>query len=141
MSNADSMRDFNQRVMAEFRANAGVVGGPFAGASMLILHSRGAKSGVMREIPLVYQPRDGEWAIFASKAGAPTHPDWYHNLVAHPDALIEVGTETIPVIARVLEGEERAAVWEAQKRASEAFAKYEAATSRTIPVVLLSRRG
>ena len=140
MTNANSMRDFNQRVMAEFRTNAGVVGGPFAGASMLILHSKGAKSGVMREIPLVYQPRDGEWAIFASKAGAPTHPDWYHNLVAHPDATIEVGTETVPVAARVLEGEERSAVWDAQKRASEAFAKYEAATSRTIPVVLLSRR-
>ena len=139
---ANAMRDFNQRVMAEFRANAGVVGGPFAGAPMLILHSRGAKSGAMRELPLVYQPRGADdWAIFASKAGSPTHPDWYHNLVAHPtDVRIEVGTETVAVDVRVLEGAEREAVWEAQKAASAAFAQYEAKTTRTIPVVLLSRR-
>jgi deazaflavin-dependent oxidoreductase (nitroreductase family) len=139
---ANAMRDFNQRVMAEFRANAGVVGGPFAGAPMLILHSRGAKSGAMRELPLVYQPRGADaWVIFASKAGSPTNPDWYHNLVAHPaDVRIEVGTETVSVDVRVLEGAEREEVWAAQKAASAAFAQYEAKTTRTIPVVLLSRR-
>ena len=139
---ANAMRDFNQRVMAEFRANAGVVGGPFAGAPMLILHSRGAKSGAMRELPLVYQPRGADaWVIFASKAGSPTNPDWYHNLVAHPaDARIEVGSETVSVDVRVLKGAEREEVWAAQKAASAAFAQYEAKTTRTIPVVLLSRR-
>ncbi len=146
MSDANPMRDFNQRVMDEFRANAGVVGGPFSGAPMLILHTRGAKSGEMRELPLVYQPQPGReadaWAIFASKAGSPTHPDWYRNLVTHPgDVRIEVGSEALAVDVRVLEGAERDALWEAQKRASTAFAGYEAKTTRTIPVVLLTRRG
>ena len=140
MSDVGSMNDFNQRIIAEFRANKGVVGGMFAGMPMLILHSKGAKSGVIRQHPLAYQPRgDNAWAIFASKAGAPTNPDWYHNLVAHPDASIEVGADTVPVTTRVLEGAERSEVWEAQKAASAAFAKYEAATTRVIPVVLLSR--
>ena len=136
-----AMSDFNEKVMAEFRANKGLVGGPFAGAHMLILHTRGARSDTPRELPLVYQPHGNAWAIFASKAGAPTHPDWYRNLVAHPgEVSIEVGAETVAVTARVLEGDERSAIWEAQKKASEAFAKYEAATTRTIPVVLLNRR-
>ena len=141
MSDVNSMSEFNQRIMAEFRANNGVVGAPFAGVPMLILHSKGAKSGAIRQHPLAYQPRGGDtWAIFASKAGAPTNPDWYHNLVANADATIEVGSETVPVTARVLEGGERSEVWAAQKAASKAFANYEAATTRVIPVVLLSRR-
>src|SRR5918912_374471 len=95
------VRNFNQDIIDEFRANDGKVGGGFAGAPMLLLHSTGAKSGAERVNPMVYQDVDGGWAVFASKAGAPTNPDWYHNLVAHPDATIEVGTETIPVTARV----------------------------------------
>lgn len=134
------MNDFNQQIIDEFRANGGQVGGGFEGAPMLILHSTGARSGQERVIPLVYQQVGDAYAIFASKAGAPTNPDWYHNLVAEPSAAIEVGTETVPVTARVLEGDERDAVWARQKELMPGFADYEAATTRTIPVVVLERR-
>ena len=107
---------------------------------MVILHSTGAKTGLEREIPLMSQVLPDGWAIFASKAGAPDNPDWYHNLVANPEASIEWGAETIPVTARVLEGDERSTVWEAQKAAYANFAEYETLTTRTIPVVALSRR-
>lgn len=134
------MNDFNQQIIAEFRANGGKVGGGFEGAPMVILHSTGAKSGQERVIPLVYQPVGDAWAIFASKAGAPDNPDWYHNLVANPEASIEVGTETVPVTARVLDPDEREPIWTKQKELMPGFAEYEAATTRTIPVVLLERR-
>lgn len=134
------MNDFNQQIIDEFRANGGQVGGGFEGAPMLILHSTGARSGQERVIPLVYQQVGDAYAIFASKAGAPTNPDWYHNLVAEPSASIEVGTETVPVTARVLEGDERDAIWARQKELMPGFADYEAATTRTIPVVVLERR-
>ncbi len=104
---------------------------------MLILHHVGAKSGTTRETPLVYQPLDGGYAIFASKAGAPTNPDWYHNLKANPAITIEVGTETVGVTARITEGEERETIWSQQKAAMPQFAQYEEETSRVIPVVVL----
>ena len=88
--------DFNTKIIEEFRSNAGEVGGPFAGATVLLLHHTGAKSGTERVSPLVYQPVGDRFAIFASKGGAPTNPDWYHNLVAHPDTTIEVGTADRP---------------------------------------------
>ena len=132
------MNDFNAAIIAEFRANAGVVGGSFEGASMLILHTTGAKSGLDREIPLVYQDLGGgPVAIFASKAGAPTNPDWFHNLVATPAVTVEIGAETRPFVARVAEGDERDRIWEQQKADAPAFSEYEAATTRTIPVVVL----
>lgn len=141
MSDLDDLNPFNRQIVEEFRANAGVVGGPFEGAPLLILHSTGAKSGQVRLAPVVYRPHEGGgWTIFASKAGADTNPDWYHNLVAHPEAEIEVGSETIPVTARVLDPAERAPIWEAQKAEMPGFADYEAKTSRTIPVVVLERR-
>src|SRR5579884_72453 len=93
--------DWNQTIIDEFRANGGKVGGQFEGAPLLILHSTGAKSGQERLAPVMYQEVDGGYAIFASKAGAPTNPDWYHNLRANPSATIELGTETLPVTARV----------------------------------------
>src|SRR5579875_65216 len=99
--------DFNQQIIDEFRQNAGVVGGPFEGAPLLLLHSQGRKSGQERINPVVYQKVGDGWAVFASKAGAPTNPDWYHNLKAQPDVTIEVGTETIPVRAREATGDER----------------------------------
>ena len=133
------MNDFNQQIIDEFRANEGKVGGGFDGAPMLILHATGARSGQERVIPLVYQPVGGSWAIFASKAGAPTNPDWFHNLSADPSASIEVGTETVPVTARILEGTERDEIWARQKELMPGFADYEQATTRTIPVVLLER--
>jgi deazaflavin-dependent oxidoreductase (nitroreductase family) len=132
------MNDFNAQIIAEFHANDGVVGGPFEGASLLLLHHTGAKSGTERVSPLVYQPVGDRYAIFASKAGAPTNPDWYHNLVAHPDVNIEVGTQTIPVTARVAGPGEREEIWDRQKRESPGFAKYEdTAAPRQIPVIVL----
>jgi deazaflavin-dependent oxidoreductase (nitroreductase family) len=140
MSDLADVSDFNRSIIEEFRANDGRVGGPFEGAPMLVLHTTGARSGKERLNPVVYQAVDGGWAIFASKAGAPTNPDWYHNLLAQPLATIEVGTESIEVRARVLGGEERDAVWVRQKQLMPGFADYEAKTDREIPVVLLTRR-
>jgi deazaflavin-dependent oxidoreductase (nitroreductase family) len=130
--------DFNSEIINEFRANAGKVGGPFEGAPVLLLHHTGAKSGTERVNPLVYQPLDGgRYAIFASKAGADTNPDWFHNLVAHPRTTIEVGTETVPVVCRVTDGAERETIWSAQKAAAPGFAEYESKTTRQIPVIVL----
>lgn len=132
------MVDFNTEIINEFRANQGKVGGPFEGAPVLLLHHTGAKSGIERVNPVVYQPLDGgRYAIFASKAGADTNPDWFHNLVANPRTTIEVGTETVPVVSRVAEGAERETIWSAQKVAAPGFAEYESKTTRQIPVIVL----
>lgn len=133
--------DFNRGIIDEFRANGGRVGGRFDGAPMLILHTTGAKSGAERENPLVYARRGDDVVVFASKAGAPTHPAWYLNLVANPDASIEIGTETRQVRARVAEGDERDEIWSRQKAAMPGFAEYEQKTSREIPVVILEAAG
>lgn len=131
------MPDYNTQIIEEFRSNEGKVGGNFAGAPLLLLHTTGAKSGAERVHPMMYRAVDGGWAVFASKAGADTHPAWFHNLVAHPAAEIEVGTERRAVIARVAEGAEREAIWTAQKADYPGFAGYEAKTERVIPVVVL----
>ncbi|CAN5611151.1 nitroreductase family deazaflavin-dependent oxidoreductase [soil metagenome] len=131
--------DFNTKIIEDFRANAGKVGPPFEGAPMLLLHSTGAKSGEERVHPMVFQDVGGSWAVFASKAGAPDNPAWFHNLVANPSASIELGTETVAVTARVLEGDEREQVWSKQKEIMPGFADYEKATTRTIPVIVLDR--
>jgi deazaflavin-dependent oxidoreductase (nitroreductase family) len=134
--------DDNQQIIDEFRANGGKVGDVFEGAPLLLLHSTGAKSGRERVNPLMYQEVGEELAVFASKAGAPTNPDWYYNLRAHPQAKIELGTETVAVQARVAAEEERARIWEHQKQQFPNFAEYEkTAGGRQIPVVLLSRTG
>jgi deazaflavin-dependent oxidoreductase (nitroreductase family) len=135
------MSDWNTAIIDEFRTNGGKVGGGFEGAPMLILHTTGARSGKERVNPLVYQPLDDAKtvAVFASKGGAPTHPDWYHNLVANPDVTVEIGTETVPMRARVADGEEHDRIWTIQKQLMPNFADYEAATSRRIPVVVLER--
>lgn len=132
--------NWNDKIIAEFRANDGRVGGNFAGAPLLLLHSTGAKTGAARVSPMMYQAAGDGWAVFASYAGKDINPAWYFNLVAHPDAAIEVGTDTVPVTARELHDEERAAIWEEQKRRFPGFAEYEKATERTIPVLLLTRR-
>ena len=138
------MSDFagwNQKMIDEFRANEGKVGGPFEGAPMIIIHTKGRKSGKTYENPLVYQDVDGNFAIFASKGGAPEHPDWYRNIVANPEMEAEVGTEKIKVRARELEGEEREKIWTKQKERMPGFAEYEEKTKgiRDIPVILLER--
>ncbi|MDQ2838773.1 MAG: nitroreductase family deazaflavin-dependent oxidoreductase [Actinomycetota bacterium] len=129
--------DWNSKIIAEFRANEGRVGGQFEGAPLLLLHSTGAKSGAERVNPMMYQSTNAGLAVFASKAGADSNPDWYYNLVANPAARIEVGTETLDVRARVVDGDEREVIWSAQKRDYPGFAEYENKTSRVIPVVLL----
>ncbi len=129
--------DWNRQIIEEFRANAGNVGGPFAGAPLLLLHTTGARTGRERINPTMYQDLGGPVAVFASKAGAPTHPDWYHNLLAHPDVSAEIGTATRRFVARTATGEERARIWAQQKRDYPGFADYEAATDREIPVVIL----
>ena len=132
------MADWNTGVIDEFRQNEGRVAA-FARQPLLLLHHRGAKSGTERVNPLAYQKVGDEWAVFASKGGAPTNPNWYHNLIANPRARIEVGTDTIDVEARVADGEERDRIWEAQKRLNPGFAEYEQKTERVIPVVVLRR--
>jgi deazaflavin-dependent oxidoreductase (nitroreductase family) len=135
-------QDFNTQIISEFRANQGQVGGGFAGAPMILIHHKGAKSGTERVNPLVYQPVGDNFAIFGSRGGAPTHPDWYRNVLAHPEIEVEVGADTIPVRARDLTGSERSEIWEKQKKAMPQFAEYEEKTKgvREIPVVLLERR-
>lgn len=134
------VNDFNQSVIAEFRANGGKVGGPFAGASLLLLTTTGAKTGRTHTTPVVYASDGDRLVVFASKAGAPTNPAWYHNLVAHPTATVEVGADSFEVEAKVAEGEERARIWERQKQLMPGFADYEKKTSRVIPVVALQRK-
>jgi deazaflavin-dependent oxidoreductase (nitroreductase family) len=132
--------DWNKTIMDEFRTNGGKVGGQFAGAPLLILHSVGAKSGKACVNPLMYQDLGhGQVAVFASKGGAPTNPDWYHNLVANPRATVELGAETFDVTARVVRGEERLRIWSPWKQRYPSFAQYERKTKREIPVVILER--
>jgi len=131
------MSDFNDRIIAEFRANGGKVGGPFEGAPMLLLHTTGARSGQERVNPLVYRAEGDDLVIFGSKGGAPTHPAWYHNLVAHPDVTVEVGDRTVAMRARVAEGDEHERIWADQKQAMPGFADYESKTDRRIPVIVL----
>lgn len=134
------MTDRNTPIVEEFRANDGKVGGWFEGAPLLLLHHMGARTGQERVSPMMYQPVDSGYAVFASKAGAPNHPAWYHNLVANPEVTVEVGSETIEVTARVTEGDERDSIWAEQKRAHSIFATYEQKTDRQIPVVILEPR-
>jgi deazaflavin-dependent oxidoreductase (nitroreductase family) len=134
-----SPADFNAKIIDEFRANAGKVGGPFEGATLLLLHSKGAKTGAERVNPLAYQAVGDDFAIFASKGGADDNPDWLYNLKAHPDVTVEVGTDTLEVRARVAEGEERERIWARQKELMPGFAEYEKKTARQIPVVVLER--
>lgn len=132
------MSDWNKNIISEFRENEGKVGGMFEGAPLLLLHHKGAKSGTDRVSPLMYQPIEGGYAVFASKGGADTNPDWFHNLKANPATKVEVGTEVVEVKARVAEGAEHDQIWSAQKMRYPTFARYEEKTARDrIPVVVL----
>ena len=131
------VNDWNTKIIDEFRANGGKVGGPFEGAPLLLLHTVGAKTGQARVNPMMYLADGDNLVVFASKAGAPTNPDWYHNLVANPRASIEVGDKTINVVAHVANDETRERLWSTQKERYPGFAEYEAKTDRQIPVVVL----
>ena len=135
-----AVNDFNKQMVDEFRANHGKLGGMFEGGTMLLLHHNGAKTGTERVNPLAYQPLESGYAVFASKGGAPSNPDWYHNLKANPDTTVEVGDDTVSVHARVAEGDERDKIWTKQKTNVPAFAGYEEKTDRQIPVVILEPR-
>jgi deazaflavin-dependent oxidoreductase (nitroreductase family) len=130
---------FNENIIKEFRENAGKVGGPFQGAPMVLLTSKGAKSGQPHTTPLVYLQDGDRILVFGSMGGAPKHPAWYHNLRANPEATAEVGTEKYNVRADILSGEERDRLFAKQKSVMPVFAEYEQRTTRTIPVIALER--
>jgi deazaflavin-dependent oxidoreductase (nitroreductase family) len=132
------INDWNAQIIAEFRANQGKVGGQFEGAPMLLLHTTGAKTGQERVNPMMYLELDGRRFVFASKAGADTHPDWYRNLVANPKVTVEVGSEVYEATASPLPEDERSRVYAEQARRYESFAEYAAKTTRVIPVVELT---
>jgi deazaflavin-dependent oxidoreductase (nitroreductase family) len=127
--------DWNQKIIEEFRATGGQVGG----GELLLLHTTGAKTGKARVHPVMYQADGDRLVVFASKGGAPRNPDWYHNLRAHPKVSVEVGKETLEVTARVARGQERQRIWNRQKALYPTFAEYERTAGREIPVVILER--
>ncbi|MFY9926804.1 MAG: nitroreductase/quinone reductase family protein [Streptosporangiaceae bacterium] len=130
--------DFNTKIINEFRANGGKVGGPFEGSTLLLLHHTGAKTGAERVNPLAYQQVGDSYAVFASYAGRPEDPQWFRNLLAHPDATVELGTGTVKVRARVAERSERDPIYAKQVELMPGFGEYEkTAAPRVIPVVLL----
>lgn len=131
--------EFNRGVIAEFRANAGIVGGPFAGAPMILVTHTGAKSGKEHTTPLVYSKDGDAVVIIASKAGAPDDPQWYRNMVANPAVKVEIGTESYAAAAREAKGDERDRLYAAQAATMPNFDEYAAKTTRTIPVIVLDR--
>jgi deazaflavin-dependent oxidoreductase (nitroreductase family) len=136
--------DWNAKVIAEFRANEGRVGGNFEGAPVLLVHSRGRKTGRENVAPMMYLADEADDAtvyVFASKAGAPSHPDWYYNLVAAGTGEVELGAQSYPVTVRELSGTERDEIYAEQARRYPGFAEYEQKTAgvRTIPVLALTR--
>lgn len=133
-----SFSAFNRALMEDMRAHGGrATSGPFKGRDVLILHTKGAKSGEARETPLAYFPDNGQYLVIGSKGGAPTHPSWYHNLVANPSVNIEVLGQEMPAKARVTVGDERDRLFAKVGAKYPAFLEYQQKTSRTIPVVIL----
>lgn len=131
------MSDWNTGIIEEFRANDGRVAS-FGNQPLLLLHHKGARTSTQRVSPLAYRKVESGYAVFASKAGADTNPDWYHNLKAHPLTRVEVGPDIVDVQARLAEGDEHEEIWSAQKAFNSIFAKYEEKTARShIPVVVL----
>jgi deazaflavin-dependent oxidoreductase (nitroreductase family) len=142
MSDADqraAVQDWNHKIITEFREHHGKLGGQFEGAPVLLLHTRGAKSGIERVNPMMFLEEGPTLYVFASKAGADTNPDWYHNLVATPVVTAELGDETITATAVPVTGAERDRIYAIQKERYPGFAEYEAKTTRVIPVVALRR--
>ncbi|MDX1468705.1 MAG: nitroreductase family deazaflavin-dependent oxidoreductase [Acidimicrobiia bacterium] len=131
---------WNDDIIDEFRANEGRVGGVFEGKPLLLLHHVGARTGEKRVSPLMYQPVDDGYAVFASRGGSHQNPGWYHNLKSNPSTTVEVGTERFPVRAREIHGEEYEQIWSKQKEDHPQFAAYERKTSRDrIPVFVLEK--
>ena len=133
------MSDWNTKIIEEFRANQGRVGGSFQGAPMLLLTTTGRRTGERRTNPMMYLADGDRLLVFASKGGAPTNPDWYHNLVTNPEVTVEVGTESYQAHATALQGDERDRLYAEQSSRYPGFAEYQRNTSRVIPVVALVR--
>jgi deazaflavin-dependent oxidoreductase (nitroreductase family) len=130
--------DWNRKIIDEFRANGGKVGGMFEGKTLLLLHTKGAKSRKERINPLAYVRDGGRFVVIASKAGAPTNPDWYHNIVAAPDITVEVGTETFQAHATIAEEPERTRLYNKMVEVMPNFDDYRRKTTRKIPVIVLT---
>ncbi len=133
------MSDWNKKVIEAFRANGGKVGGQFENMNLLLLHTTGAKSGLLRINPMVYLADDERYAVIASKGGASTHPDWYHNVVAHPEVSVEVGAEQFPARATAAEEPERTQLYDKMGALYPFFNEYRQKTTRIIPVIILTR--
>jgi deazaflavin-dependent oxidoreductase (nitroreductase family) len=134
------MSDWNKAIIDEFRANAGKVGGQFAGRTLLLLHTTGAKSGEERVNPVVYFVDGERYVVIASKGGAPTNPDWYYNLSANPEVTVEVGTEQFQAVAQVTSEPERTRLYEQMETVNPGFTEYKTKTTRSIPVITLTRK-
>src|SRR5215471_20048132 len=141
MANSGGGADgYNTKIIEEFRANQGRVGGPWAGTPMILIHHIGARSGIERVSPLGSLPQaDGRWVIVASNGGSPTHPDWYYNLKANPKIKAEVGTQTFTVVAEELDGTARARLWPKLVAEAPSVGEFQARTTRQIPVFMLTR--
>lgn len=138
MIGTNERNEHNQRIMDEFRANDGRVGGRFEGRTLLILHTIGARSGQERVNPVAYVKDGDRYVIIASKSGAPTNPGWYYNLIANPQATVELGTETFQVQAQVAEEPERTRLYNKMVETASSFDEYRRKTTRTIPVFVLT---
>ena len=136
MSSNRDWNAYNKNVIEQFRANGGQVPGR---PPLILLTTTGAKSGLLRTNPLNYSIDGDRIIVIASKAASPTHPDWYHNLMAHPEALVEIGTETFRVKATTAEGDERQRLFDAQAALMPFFAEYQQQTMREIPVIILEQ--
>jgi len=136
------MNDYNAKIIEEFRANAGVVGGEWTGYTVILVHHIGAKSGIERVTPLGGFPQpDGSCVIVASSGGSPAHPDWYHNLKAHPEITVELGADTFTVVAEELKGSARADIWPSLVAEAPQLADFQRRVRREIPVVRLTTKG
>ncbi len=140
MPDRTETNNWNSKIIEEFRTHGGKVGGPFEGRPLLLLTTTGAKSGLQRTTPLVYLADGERLMVFASKGGAPSNPDWYYNLLAHPEVIVEVGREKFAAQASVISGEQRDQLYAQQAEQMQSFATYQAKTTRTIPVVALELR-
>ena len=136
----DDQKEYNRRLIEEFRATRGLSSGPFAGRALLLLTTTGARSGLRRTTPMMYIPEGERLLVIASNIGAPKHPDWYHNLAADPHVTVEVGAEAFDASAVVVEGAERERLWAWIVEQYPFFAEHQAKTTRQIPVVALERR-
>jgi deazaflavin-dependent oxidoreductase (nitroreductase family) len=147
-SAADEASDYNSKIIEEFRANGGRVGGMWTGTTLILIHHIGARSGIERVTPIACSPRgEGRFAIWAANGGSPTHPNWYYNLKAHPQITVEVGTQTFTVLAQELAGTARAelwpklvAEWPKPVAGSPDLGAAQAKTTRQFPLFMLTRQ-